>query len=57
MINETIAKKESDAWMMRLARTMRRVAERAEWYYILRGCSRLFDADGGLDRGKEGPAL
>jgi hypothetical protein len=25
MINETIAKKESDAWMMRLARTMRRV--------------------------------
>lgn len=29
MINEMIAEKESDAWMMRLARTMRRVAERA----------------------------
>jgi cobyrinic acid a,c-diamide synthase len=46
MINETIAEKESDAWMMRLARTMRRMAERAEWYYILRGCSGLFDGNG-----------
>lgn len=35
--NETIAEKESDAWMMRLAKTMRRVAERVGWYYILRG--------------------
>lgn len=35
--NETIAEKESDAWMMRLAKTMGRVAERVGWYYILRG--------------------
>jgi hypothetical protein len=37
MGNETSAEKESDAWMMRLAKTMRRVAERVGWYYILRG--------------------
>lgn len=42
MGNETIAEKESDAWMMRLAKTMRRVAERVGWYYILRGLKQSF---------------
>lgn len=49
MGNETIAEKESDAWMMRLAKTMGRVAERVGWYYILREVVTDFSTRIGVD--------